>query len=96
MKVQRNVPGLAAHAKIERILVVVNRLAGGVKRRPGIVEELAAIVGDRGEVAVTGSPDELRQILMRARSRGVDTIGICGGDGTNLATLTALANVYGR
>ena len=83
-------------ARIRRILVIVNRKAGGVQRTPGLVEELKRSVGDRGDVQLTASSAEVVQAISRARLAGVDTVAMCGGDGTDLCTATALATVYGE
>jgi len=80
--------------RVRRVLVLVNRRAGGVRRRPWLARELRRAVGSRGEVAVTNGPHELPSVLKAARASGVDTIAICGGDGSNTAALTAMASVW--
>lgn len=94
MKAERKAPPVPASAPIGRMLVVVNRRAGGVLRRPGLASDLARLLGSRGEVEVVGDPDELAHVLNRGRAEGIDTLGICGGDGTNMRTLTALASTW--
>jgi hypothetical protein len=80
--------------KVKQIGVIVNVHAGGIRRQAGIVRELTALVGSRGEVWPTTNAVELHHALLRGRARGVDTVAVCGGDGTNLHTLTAMAEVY--
>jgi len=79
-----------------RVGVVVNANALGVRRRPGLVDCARELVGQRGEVVETHSPDELDDVARGFAERGVELVGICGGDGTNLAVLTALVGAYRR
>lgn len=95
MSAELPMPRAVHGLRVDRILVIVNGRAGGVKRRPGLVATLRREVRGRGEVVVTETADQLTHALRRARALGVDTIGICGGDGTNVTTLTALSQVYG-
>ena len=78
-----------------KLAVVVNSNARGVRRAPGLVQRLRAVVGDLGEVVVTHTPAELTECARRCAADGVDLVAICGGDGTNLATLTELVHAYG-
>ncbi len=77
-----------------RVGVVVNANALGVRRRPGLVDCARELVGHRGEVVETHSPDELESVAHGFAERGVELVGIIGGDGTNLAVLTALVGAY--
>lgn len=70
--------------------VVLNPNAVGIKRNPALAARLRAIAGDAGEVVTTFDMAGLDAAIDRFVSRGCDTIAICGGDGTNLSTLTAL------
>jgi diacylglycerol kinase family enzyme len=76
------------------IAVLVNPRAFGVRRRPGLVGELRALVGDRGTVHETRDPSEVPSLVEGFHQRGVKLIAVCGGDGTNLCVLTALNRVY--
>lgn len=79
-----------------RLGVIVNPNAFGVRRRRGITGELRAIVGERGEVVETRGDSDLAEAANRFASNGVNVVATCGGDGTNLTTLTALVRAYGR
>jgi diacylglycerol kinase (ATP) len=78
------------------LAVIVNPHALGVRRQPGLRDRLAAILGDAGEAIETRSPADLERAARRCAERGVQVIATCGGDGTNLMTVTALAEAYGR
>lgn len=80
--------------RIGRLLIVVNRRAGTVQRQPQLPDTLRRIVGQRGDVVAPTDRDELLRSISRGRAQGVDTIAMCGGDGTNLAIATAIATVY--
>jgi hypothetical protein len=95
MRAERAVTNAAQTDAVERIAVIVNRNAGGVRKRPQLLLHLSDAIGQRGEVIATGDSDDLLRAVKRARAQGVDTIGICGGDGSNLHTLTTIAAVYG-
>jgi diacylglycerol kinase family enzyme len=73
--------------------VVINPNALGVRRRRGLRGRLEALVGRRGEVVQTQTPAELSSVL--AGFRGAKLLAICGGDGTNLATITELVRGWG-
>jgi diacylglycerol kinase family enzyme len=76
--------------------VIVNPNAHGVTRDPEVATRLRAVLGSDGEVVETRSPDELGAAIERFAERGCDLYANCGGDGTNLSTLTALARRYGK
>lgn len=85
-----------AGERVRRVLVLINRRAGGARRDPELAARLRRVVGRAGEVVATGDPGEIDAALRRALMDGVDTIGICGGDGTNHCTMTAVARVFGQ
>lgn len=64
-------------------------------RLPGAARRLRDQLGDDGEVADAGTPDELERAVERFRAAGVDVVGVNGGDGTGHFVLTALARAYG-
>lgn len=80
--------------RIERFFIIVNVKAGGVKKRPWFVRDLQRVVGSRGEVLPTTTADELLGAIALARSSGADAIGICGGDGSNVHALSAIAQCW--
>jgi diacylglycerol kinase family enzyme len=75
--------------------VIVNPNALGVRKRPGLADRLARLVGAHGVVVQTRAPDELVEVAARFQKDGVDLVATCGGDGTNLATITQMARAYG-
>lgn len=80
--------------RIERFCIIVNVKAGGVRKRPWFVRDLQHAVGNRGEVLATTTSDDLVRAVARAKSAGADAIGICGGDGSNVHTLSAIARCW--
>jgi diacylglycerol kinase family enzyme len=78
-----------------KIAVVINPNALGVRRSPGLRDRLADILGDAGEVTETRTPDDLAQAASRFADDGVEVVATCGGDGTNLSTVTELIRAYG-
>ena len=78
-----------------KIAVVLNPHALGVKRNPGLAQRLRNTLGDAGEIVITHTPDQLAAAARRFATDGVELVAACGGDGTNLATLTELVRAYG-
>jgi diacylglycerol kinase (ATP) len=76
--------------------VVLNPNAMGVKRRRGLRGRLDAIAGRIGEVVETRTPDELRQVIAHFQAAGANPIATCGGDGTNLSTITEVVRAWGK
>jgi len=74
--------------------VVTNPNALGVARDRALGERLQAMLGGDGVVRETRSPGELRDVLGSFRAAGCTVVGICGGDGTNLATITEALRVW--
>jgi diacylglycerol kinase (ATP) len=79
---------------VARIGIVSNANCRDHRRGVGDDQRFAAILGDRGRVSVTASPDELASAIERYRSERVDYLGIHGGDGSIHHTLTALIRGY--
>ncbi|MCU1277703.1 MAG: DAG-kinase catalytic domain protein, partial [bacterium] len=57
---------------------------------------LRRVVDGVGEVVVTRTPGELTAAARRFAEEGVELVAACGGDGTNLSTVTELVRAYGR
>jgi diacylglycerol kinase family enzyme len=76
--------------------VVVNPNALGVRRDPSIARRLREVLGDDGEVFETHTPVELRAAVDALADRGCDLVCICGGDGTNLSTISRLIERMGE
>jgi diacylglycerol kinase (ATP) len=76
--------------------IIVNPHARRFRVRPALVEELTALAGVRATVSVTPTLDELERVARAARERGSERVVLCGGDGTFMAGLSALARVFGE
>ena len=77
------------------VVVVLNpnaSTAGYDERR---IEGLRAIAGSRAVVFVTEKRDLVDAVIEGARERGVQTVGIIGGDGSVSFVLSALYRTYG-
>jgi diacylglycerol kinase family enzyme len=83
----------APRTAVERLLVVANRRAAAVARRPTLLSDLGRAAGDLGEV-VAPPTGTLIRVLGQARACGVDTVAICGGDGTHMQVASALRTAY--
>src|SRR5262245_21884098 len=75
--------------------VVLNPHALGVRRNRKLTDRLRAVLAGDGELVATRTPAELRTAVDRFAERGYDPIGICGGDGTNLSTISQLVERLG-
>lgn len=60
------------------------------------IRRLETVVGDAGIVRVTHSLDELHDAAREFHRHDIDTVGVCGGDGSYHCTLTAMDSVYGN
>jgi len=58
------------------------------------VRRLQQVVGDHGLVRVTESMEQLYDAAREFRAHGIDTVGVCGGDGSYHCTLTAMHQTY--
>lgn len=83
----------APRTAVQRLVVVANRRAGTVARQPRLLRELERAAGPLGEL-VTPTADGLVRVLGQARACDVDTIAICGGDGTHMQVASALRIAY--
>lgn len=77
------------------IAVVSNPRSGKNRRDPALVERLAYVLGEAGEVAQPQSIDHLHDAVRGFRDRDVDVVCVNGGDGTLHKVLSALVVVYG-
>jgi diacylglycerol kinase family enzyme len=76
--------------------VVVNPHARANRPDPAArVERMRRVLGADGVVRVTHSMDELARVAAEFRDRDIDILGVCGGDGSDHCTLTALDRAYG-
>lgn len=78
-----------------RIGIVVNPRARGGKdpRLPGRLQALAAGAGVACQTVTTARPEDLPQAVAGLDPGGLDVLAVCGGDGTLMATLSALAPI---
>jgi len=75
--------------------VVSNPNSGINRRRPQLVQQLAYVLGDRGEIAQPDGVDRLVSVAENFRRHDIDILCINGGDGTTHEVLTAFLQVYG-
>ncbi len=75
--------------------VVSNPRSGINRRRPQLVEQLAYVLGDRGEIAQPDGVDRLVSVAESFHRHRIDILCINGGDGTTHEVLTAFLQVYG-
>jgi len=64
-------------------------------KNPKRADQLGFIVGDKGSCHTTHTLEDVENLAREFRDRGVEILGISGGDGTNHVTLTTFINVYG-
>jgi diacylglycerol kinase (ATP) len=77
--------------------VVINPHARG--NRSGVAEQqkrLEGVLGTDGAVRVTESVPAIEDVAREFGQRGIDILGISGGDGSYHCTLTAFRAVYGE
>ncbi len=74
--------------------VIFNPYARKNYRDPSIFEKMKYIVGDRGYVEMSQHLDEIIPIVKRFKQQKVDVIGISGGDGTVMNTISRILKVY--
>jgi len=78
---------------VTEIGALINRQAGGVRRNPAWTHRMQAMLPP-GQVVVTSAAEEVVPALERLRTIGVETLMVCGGDGTVGKTLTALLECW--
>jgi hypothetical protein len=64
-------------------------------RAPGTAQRLRSLLGGEGELAEASTHAELAVAVERFRARGIDVLGVSGGDGTSHVVLTAFVRAYG-
>jgi hypothetical protein len=75
--------------------IISNPFAKVNKRDPEHNTLMWYVLGNKGQFEVTNSLQELSQVCQEFQARGIDTIGIVGGDGTISLTLSAIEAAYG-
>ena len=76
------------------IYVIINPYSRVNILHPDLDQVLAKIIGSFGKVFKTKSLDHQDEVIKQAYENGVDTIGICGGDGTVSCGLTSIYKTY--
>jgi len=74
-----------------RTEVVVNANAALFARDPRLVQRVREAAGGQSRVSVTTSLEELSALARELRSAEVERVVLCGGDGSFMAGVTALA-----
>src|SRR5690349_9463702 len=75
----------------QRPAFVLNRNAGRFRRDPSLVDAIVREVRNRADVFPTSSPGELAEAARRIVGVNASPVVLCGGDGTYLASITAIA-----
>lgn len=75
--------------------IISNPHAGINKRDPEHNTLVWYILGNRGQFEVTQSVDQLLPLCEEFKARGVDHIGVIGGDGTICLALQSIYKAYG-
>ena len=75
--------------------IILNPHSRSNRKNPERIKQLGFIVGDRGSCHATETLDQVRDLAREFRDRGVEVLGISGGDGTNHKTLSTFLEVYG-
>lgn len=65
------------------------------KRNPKRAELLGYILGEKGQLEVTSSLEDLARVAREFRERDISILAINGGDGTICRTITAFVSEYG-
>ena len=76
--------------------VILNPYSRSNRKNPYRAEELGFIVGDKGSCHATHDINDVKKLAKEFKERGIEVIGISGGDGTYQKTLTTLIQVYGH
>jgi diacylglycerol kinase family enzyme len=77
------------------IIINPHAKANRKDRNAARVDRMTAAVGPDGAVRVTESLEHVQEVAHEFRERGVEILGICGGDGSYHGTLTVFHRVYG-
>lgn len=75
----------------QRPAFVLNRNAGRFRKDPLLVDAIAREVRDRADVFATRSTNDLGDAAGRIVEANASPVVLCGGDGTYLASITAIA-----
>jgi diacylglycerol kinase (ATP) len=91
-------PGTTERQRRRRTLsgigVVINPNAGSNRRRPDRARRFEEILGDAGIVRVTPNLAEMDTVAAEFAARRTDIVAVCGGDGSQFRTLSALRKMW--
>src|SRR5262245_51262063 len=79
----------------QRPAFVLNRNAGRFRKSPALVDAIVREVGERADVFATSRPEELAEAAARIARTNASPVVLCGGDGTYLASISAIAAATG-
>jgi len=80
---------------MSKVAVLLNPRSGGGAFDERRIEGLRAIAGSRAVLFVTEERELVQAVAEGVLERGVETVGVIGGDGSVSGVLTALRNAYG-
>ena len=75
--------------------IIVNPYSRKNRKDPEGIKKLGYIIGDRGSCEATKNLADVERVAKEFLKKGVEILGLSGGDGTNHITLTTFINVYG-
>jgi diacylglycerol kinase family enzyme len=76
------------------IAVISNPRSGVNRRNPGLVQRLAYVLGDTGDLVQPPDLDHLEATVRALREREIEVVCVSGGDGTLHKVVSALVRVY--
>lgn len=76
--------------------IILNPYSRSNRKNPERIKQMGFIIGDKGSCHATETLDQVRELAHEFKERGVEILGISGGDGTNHKTLTVFLEVYGE
>ena len=75
--------------------IILNPHSRSNLKNPDRADQLGFIVGDKGSCHETRDPKDVERLAAEFKERGIEILGISGGDGTVHMTLTTFIEVYG-
>lgn len=75
--------------------IVINPYSRSHRKDPAKAEKLGFIVGEKGSCHTTQDLSDVEKLAREFKDRGIEILGLSGGDGTIHKTLTTFIKVYG-
>lgn len=75
--------------------IIINPYSRSNRNKPDRAKQFGFIVGDKGTCHETRDLNDVERLAREFKARGVEMLGISGGDGTYHATLSTFLDVYG-